>query len=361
MHPADVLEMPPNNAEYGFTRHTARESQGKFVDFSRYRWELDNSDNIMGNIVGASSALTETLNLVRMVASTDSTVVIQGETGTGKELIARAIHARSRRRDRPFVTLNCAAIPATLLESELFGYERGAFTGAVARKAGRFELADGGTLFLDEIGDMPLELQTKLLRVLQEHEFERLGGIETQKVNVRVVAATNQDLHALVAEKKFRMDLYYRLNVFPIALPPLRDRREDIPLLVAHFARMFAARMNKEIRRIPAESMLALEQHSWPGNIRELQNVIERATIMTFGDVLSIPAMTRPAAAQEPITLLEAEHAHIAKILSETNGVIGGRNGAAARLGIARTTLIHRMRRQGLCVMRKARVDHHAC
>ena len=327
MQNADVLEMPHSGSEYLFSRSLTREAQGKFVEFSRYRWELENSNRIIEGIVGSSPALIDVLEMLRIVAPTDSTVLIEGETGTGKELIARAIHARSRRRDRAFVKLNCAAIPASLLESELFGYERGAFTGALTRKVGRFELADRGTLFLDEIGDMPMELQTKLLRVLQEQEFERLGGLETRKVNVRVVAATNQDLHALVAEKSFRMDLYYRLNVFPISLPPLRDRREDIPLLVAHFTKLFAERMNKEIRKIPSESMLALQRNPWPGNIRELQNVIERATILTFGDVLTVPAISSPTPAKEPLTLKEAEHAHIAQVLSETKGEIGGPNG----------------------------------
>lgn len=323
-------------------------TQGEFIDLSFYRWDLERSTNIIEDIVGTSPALMETLDLVRMVAGTDSTVLIEGETGTGKELIARAIHARSRRRDRPFVKLNCAAIPSTLLESELFGYERGAFTGAVSRKPGRFELADSGTLFLDEVGNMPLDLQVKLLRALQEQEFERLGGVETCKVNVRVVAATNQNLGALVAKKKFRMDLFYRLNVFPIPMPPLRDRREDIPLLVAHFAKVFGKRMNKEIRKIPSESLHALQQHSWPGNIRELQNVIERAAILTFGDVLFVPALVPEPKAPEPKTLQEVERAHIVRILSETNGVIGGKNGAAARLGLPRTTLLHRIRKHAL-------------
>lgn len=357
-----VLEKPLGESGFGFPHNPAFEPRGKVVDFSRYRWELENSDNIIKDIVGASPALMETLDLVRMVAPTDSTVLIEGETGTGKELFARAIHARSRRRGHAFIKLNCAAIPAALLESELFGYEPGAFTGAVARKAGRFELADGGTLFLDEIGDMPMELQAKLLRVLQEQEFERLGGVQTRKVDVRVIAATNQDLRALVAAKQFRMDLYYRLNVFPISLPPLRDRREDIPLLVAHFVKIYAARVNKEIRKISSENMLALEQNPWPGNIRELQNVIERAAIVTFGDLLSIPNLPAPRSqVQEPITLEEVERAHITKILSESNGVIGGPNGAAARLGIPRTTLIHKMRKRGMLRSMDAGTQGQAC
>lgn len=343
------LEGPCRGPVLGLSRCVHADSPNKFVDFSRYRWQLENSNNIIEGIVGTSPALMETLNLARFVAPTNSTVMIEGETGTGKELIARAIHVRSRRRDRPFIKLNCAAIPAALLESELFGHERGAFTGAVERKAGRFELADGGTLFLDEIGDMPLELQAKLLRVLQEKEFERLGGSQTRKVDVRVVAATNQDLDGLVRTKQFRMDLYYRLNVFPISLPPLRERREDIPLLIAHFVQTYAKCMNKEIRKIESDILLALQKRPWPGNIRELQNLIERAVILTFGDVLSVPVLlSKRPSADEPVTLEDAERAHIFKILCESNGVIGGPKGAAARLGIPRTTLIHKMRKRGL-------------
>jgi formate hydrogenlyase transcriptional activator len=330
-------------------RRNAIDSRSTLLNLASYHWLLENSDNILEEIVGSSAALMEILDLVRMVGPSDSTVLVEGETGTGKELIARAIHNRSRRRDRALVKLNCAAIPAALLESELFGHERGAFTGAVARKIGRFELADGGTLILDEIGDMPLELQAKLLRVLQEREFERLGSVHTHKVNVRVVAATNQDLLSLVAEKQFRMDLYYRLNVFPICLPPLRRRREDIPLLVAYFVKLYAERMQKEIGKIGAESMYALERNPWPGNIRELQNVIERAAILTFGDVLSVPSLpSMPSTAQEPVTLEEAERAHIAKTLCATNGVVSGPKGAAARLGIPRTTLMYKMRKRGI-------------
>jgi formate hydrogenlyase transcriptional activator len=351
MQTADVfiLEKPQVDSRNDFPRRLAAvEPRSKMLDFSAYQWSIENSANFEG-IVGSSAALKEIVDLVRIVAPTDSTVLIQGETGTGKELIARAIHNCSRRRDRPFVKLNCAAIPAALLESELFGHERGAFTGAVGRKVGRFELADGGTLFLDEIGDMPLELQAKVLRVLQEQEFERLGSVETHKVNVRVVAATNQDLAAMIAEKQFRMDLYYRLNVFPISLPALRDRPEDIPLLVAHFARVYAERMRRDIQKIPAHSMLALQRHAWPGNIRELQNVVERATIMTFGDVLTVPELpSNNRALTEPVTLEEVERAHIEKTLCETKGVVGGPDGAAARLGIPRTTLLHKMRKRGL-------------
>jgi formate hydrogenlyase transcriptional activator len=357
-----ILEKPPVDSRSEFSRMlTAVESRSNLLDLSSYDWSIENSCNFEG-IIGSSAALTKIVDLVRIVAPTDSTVLIQGETGTGKELIARAIHTRSRRRDRPFVKLNCAAIPAALLESELFGHERGAFTGAVGRKVGRFELADGGTLFLDEIGDMPLELQAKVLRVLQEQEFERLGSVETHKVNVRVVAATNQDLAALIAEKQFRMDLYYRLNVFPISLPPLRDRPEDIPLLVAHFARIYAERMKRDIRKIPVQSMLALQRYPWPGNIRELQNVVERATILTFGDVLSVPVLTckeRPRT--ESLTLEEVERAHIEKTLCATNGVVGGPDGAAARLGIPRTTLLHKMRKRGLSRVMAATAGNQAC
>jgi transcriptional regulator with GAF, ATPase, and Fis domain len=303
-------------------------------------------------IVGSSAALMEVLDLVRTVAPTDSTVLIEGETGTGKELIAGAIHAHSKRKDRPFVKLNCAAIPLGLLESELFGHERGAFTGAVVRKIGRFEAADRGTLFLDEIGDIPLELQAKLLRVLQEGEFERLGSNQTQRVNVRVVAATNGDLLKLVSEKRFRSDLYYRLNVFPIPVPPLRNRAEDIPMLVRHFVDKYAGRMQKRIDEIPVETMDALSAHSWPGNIRELQNFIERSVILTTGKTLR-PRLEglRQAAehgAPEAITLEEAQRDHIRKTLKQTNGVVAGPHGAAARLGMRRSTLYFHMQRLGI-------------
>jgi formate hydrogenlyase transcriptional activator len=305
--------------------------------------------NEFEGIVGSGPAFRGVLDQIRTVAPTDSTVLIEGETGTGKELIAHAIHTLSKRRGRPFVKLNCAAIPLGLLESELFGHEKGAFTGAVSQKIGRFEAANGGTLFLDEIGDIPLELQAKLLRVLQEQEFERLGSTHTHRVNVRVVAATNQDLAALVAEKQFRMDLYYRLNVFPVAVPPLRHRLEDIPTLVANFAFRYAERMAKQIEKIPSDAMEALVRYPWPGNIRELQNFIERAVILTQGDVLRIPALPSIAAvANEPVTLEEAERDHILNALRESNWVVGGTRGAAARLGVKRTTLISKMRKRGL-------------
>jgi formate hydrogenlyase transcriptional activator len=300
-------------------------------------------------IVGSSRALRGVLDQICAVAPTGATVLIEGETGTGKELIAKAIHAQSARCNGPFVKVNCAAIPLGLLESELFGHEKGAFTGAVTQRLGRFEAANGGTLFLDEIGDTPLELQTKLLRVLQEQEFERLGSTYTRRVDVRVITATNQDLGALVAKKEFRMDLYYRLNVFPIAVPPLRRRAEDIPLLVAHFVRSYCERMSKPVARISTDAMQTLLGYPWPGNIRELQNVIERAVILTGNDVLQLPPLPRHVAARtQPVTLAEAVRDHILHALEESNGVVGGASGAAARLGVKRTTLIDKMRKQGL-------------
>jgi formate hydrogenlyase transcriptional activator len=333
-------------------------SQTTTTDFENYvaldqylELQRDARENRKGfdGIVGSSTALREVLDQIRTVAPTDSTVLIEGETGTGKELIARAIHMNSRRSNRPFVKLNCAAIPLGLLESELFGHEKGAFTGAVAQKLGRFEAANGGTLFLDEIGDIPLELQAKLLRVLQEQEFERLGSTYTHRVNVRVIAATNQDLATLVAEKKFRMDLYYRVNVFPLAVPPLRQRLEDIPMLVAHFVHKYAESMAKQIRDIASDAMEALVRYPWPGNIRELQNFIERAVIVTNGDVLQPPALpSRAAVPAGPVSLADAERDHILNALRESNWVVGGAAGAAARLGVKRTTLISKMRKRGL-------------
>jgi len=314
------------------------------------------NDNF-AHIVGVSEALREVLNLVQIVAPTDSTALIEGETGTGKELIARAIHEHSSRRDRSFVKLNCAAIPLGLLESELFGHERGAFTGAVARKVGRFEVADRGTLFLDEIGDIPLELQAKLLRVLQEGEFERLGSTQTQRVNVRLVAATNCALATLVSKKQFRSDLYYRLNVFPIAVPPLRDRFEDIPLLVVHFMKVFADQMGKEIDEVPPEVMQAFVNHAWPGNIRELQNFIERSVILTSGNVLRPPLAALHCAALGAVTLEDAEREHIRKTLEHTGWVVAGAHGAAARLGIKRSTLYFRMKKLGIVRCNDAEVS----
>jgi formate hydrogenlyase transcriptional activator len=306
-------------------------------------------------IVGNSDSLRRVLKEVETVAPTDSTVLIRGETGTGKELVARAIHHLNHRRDRTFVRLNCAAIPTGLLESELFGHEKGAFTGAIAQKVGRFELAHEGTLFLDEVGDIPPELQPKLLRVLQEQEFERLGGTRTIKVNVRLVAATHRDLAQMVADGQFRGDLYYRLNVFPVLLPPLRERRDDIPQLVRHFIQKFARRMGRRIETIPVETMDALAGYPWPGNIRELENVIERAVILSSGSALRLPpgewktpSPTVEVSATGPVTLADAEREHILSILQETSWVVGGSKGAAARLGMKRTTLQKKMNKLGI-------------
>jgi len=305
-------------------------------------------------IIGNSPVLMRVLQDVETVAATDSTVLVYGETGTGKELIAHAIHNLSPRRERTLVKVNCAAIPTGLLESEFFGHERGAFTGAIDRRVGRFELADKGTIFLDEVEDIPLELQSKLLRVLQEQEFERLGSSRTQRVDVRIIAATNTDLEELVAEKKFRSDLYYRLNVFPITVPPLRDRPEDIPLLVHFFANRFAQQMKKRIESVPKETMAALTSYTWPGNIRELQNLVERGVILSRGSTLEIPLtelrrQSRSTSQANSSTTLEAvERDHILRVLSETRWVIGGPGGAAARLGMNRTTLNHRMRKLGI-------------
>jgi formate hydrogenlyase transcriptional activator len=303
-------------------------------------------------IVGDSAPLKTVLKQVEIVAPTDSSVLILGETGTGKELLARAIHSHSNRRDATFIKMNCAAIPTGLLESELFGHERGAFTGAIAQKIGRFELADKGTLFLDEVGDIPLELQSKLLRVLQEQEFERLGGTRTIRVNVRLVAATNRDLGEMVAEKEFRSDLYYRLNVFPLTVPPLRDRPEDVPVLVRYFAQKFARRMNKQIETIPTDAMTALARYPWPGNIRELENLIERAVILSPGSELRLPLseLKSPPADATPTlsTLEDAEREHILRALQAARWIIGGPAGAAARLGMKRTTLQSRMQKLGI-------------
>jgi formate hydrogenlyase transcriptional activator len=294
---------------------------------------------------------------VEQVAPTDSTVLIQGETGTGKELIARAVHNLSARCGRPFIKLNCAAIPFDLLESELFGHEKGAFTGAIAQKIGRFESADKGTLFLDEVGDIPLALQPKLLRVLQEQEFERLGSTRTHQVDVRLVAATHRNLVEMVKRNEFRSDLYYRLNVFPVSLPPLRARREDIHALVEHFVEIYARRMGKQIECIAPETMAAFSSYQWPGNIRELQNFIERSVILTSGNVLDPPLASLTTHAQTeslgPITLEDAERDHIRKTLEQTHWVVAGPNGAAARLGIKRSTLYFRMQKLGISRTKK--------
>jgi len=308
-------------------------------------------------IIGNSAALQRVLRMVRVVAPTDATVLIQGETGTGKELIAEAIHKCSDRSSGPFVKVNCAAIPSGLLESELFGHERGAYTGAFARTIGRFERANRGTLFLDEIGDLPLELQPKLLRVMQERQFERLGGTTTIYTDVLVICATHRDLVEMVNERQFRADLFYRLSVFPIELPPLRERPEDIRQLAHYFAMDYAARMQKPITTISEEFIGALPRHSWPGNVRELQNFIERSVILSTGAVLngSLPdaAYATPESSNvpqlsAPVTMEQAERSHILHTLQQTEGVIGGRNGAAARLGLPRTTLISKMKRLGI-------------
>ena len=300
------------------------------------------------NLIGSSPNFRAVLDKVSMVGPVDATVLLQGETGTGKELIAQAIHAASPRRQQRLIAINCAAIPAALLESELFGHERGAFTGAHTQTVGRFQAADHGTLFLDEIGELPLELQPKLLRALQERRIERLGSVRTYDVDVRIIAATNQDLEQLVQERKFRADLYYRLNVFPIALPPLRERQEDIPCLVEHFVQQFSQRYGKSIDRIPDTVMDFLKGYAWPGNIRELQNVIERSVIMTSGPILhvAVAQLARQGEVAAPVrTLADAERSHITATLRETNGVVSA---AAARLDLPRTTLITKMRRLGL-------------
>ncbi|HKN20016.1 MAG TPA: sigma 54-interacting transcriptional regulator [Terracidiphilus sp.] len=343
-----------------------------------YLEEQFRSEMGFDRIIGNSAAIKHVLQLVDTVAPSDSTVLLLGETGTGKELIARAIHERSRRKERTFVKLNCAAIPTGLLESELFGHEKGAFTGAISQKVGRMELADQGTLFLDEVGDIPTEIQPKLLRVLQEREFERLGSTHTRKVNVRVVAATNRDLEKMVADREFRNDLYYRLNVFPIRIPPLRDRREDIPLLVSYFVHKCAKQMQKRIDAIPVSVMKGLAAWDWPGNIRELENFVERAVILTRGKSLEAPLAElrkpwtgEPAQATAPkseddiarivretIASMNSKHAdseharrqhdQIVGVLTECKGRVGGADGAAARMGISRTTLISRMKKLGI-------------
>ena len=313
-----------------------------------------NSEAGFEGIIGRSSGLRRALQMVETVAWGDSTVLLLGETGTGKELIARAIHTHSPRRDRPFVKLNCAAIPTGLLESELFGHERGSFTGAIAQKIGRLELAHQGSLFLDEIGDIPLELQPKLLRVLQEREFERLGSTRTQKIDVRIVAATHRDLEGMISEKLFRSDLYYRLNVFPIYVPPLRERPEDIPLLVQHFVQQATRRMLKTIDTTPSETMEALIRYRWPGNIRELENVIERAVILSPGPVLQLSRrdlnsrVAPDQSADRYQTLEEVERNHILRTLKETRWILSGPSGAASRLGLNRSTLYFRMKKLGI-------------
>jgi formate hydrogenlyase transcriptional activator len=374
MHPRDSkssspLELKPDPSEWlpqnnrPSTEETAPDSGREIVgpgpisvdeDLNLILGQDNPNETAFEGIVGQSSALRQVLRLIEIVATSDSTVLLLGETGTGKELIARAIHNRSRRKERNFVKLNCAAIPTGLLESELFGHERGAFTGAIAQKVGRVECADRGSLFLDEIGDIPLELQPKLLRVLQEREFERLGSTRTQKVDVRVIAATHRSLEDMIVEKLFRSDLYYRLNVFPLSIPPLRERPEDVPLLVRHFVQQAARRMDKAIDTISCGTMDALAQYQWPGNIRELENVIERAVILSPGSVLRVPVRdlhTRisPGHNQEQShTLEEVERKHILFTLKDTRWVLSGPRGAATRLGLNRATLYFRMKKLGI-------------
>jgi formate hydrogenlyase transcriptional activator len=330
---------------------------GDYVTVSNPR--LDQAERTFERIIGNSAALDSVLEQVEQVAPTDSTVLIEGETGTGKELIAHAIHNASQRCGRAFIKLNCAAIPLDLLESELFGHEKGAFTGAIAQKIGRFEMADKGTLFLDEVGDIPPALQPKLLRVLQEQEFERLGSGRTHKVDVRLVAATNRDLVKMVARGQFRSDLYYRLDVFPILLPALRERREDVPALVTHFVKVFSRRMGKQVDSIPPETMAAFQRYSWPGNIRELQNLVERSVILSRDGVLPNPLHKKQTELMilslhltrtfhSSMTLEDSDRTLIVNTLEQVGWVVGGPNGAATRLGLKRTTLHARMRRLGI-------------
>ena len=351
---SQVAQQIAIGVENGLAYREIAELKEKLNEEKLYLEREIRSEHNFEEIVGDSRPLKDVLAQIEIVSPTDSTVLIQGETGTGKELVARAIHNLSSRRSRTFVKLNCAAIPTGLLESELFGHEKGAFTGAIAQKVGRFELANGGTLFLDEVGDIPLELQSKFLRVLQEQEFERLGSTRTIRVDIRLVAATNRDLARMVTDKEFRSDLYYRLNVFPILNPPLRERANDIPALVQYFTQKFAARMNRRITSIPTETMAALSRYHWPGNIRELENFIERAVILTRGSSLTVPLAELKSRRGESgdalqlSTLEEAEREHIRRALQQANGLVGGPGGAAARLGMKRTTLQSRMTKLGI-------------
>jgi formate hydrogenlyase transcriptional activator len=348
---AGSIAFPLVAAEYQEAERSKDQHGFSERDFSLQE-EVSREQEFRG-IVGGDARLKDVLENIEIVAPADSSVLILGETGTGKELLARAIHDLSPRKNHPFVKVNCAAIPSGLLESELFGHEKGAFTGAIAQRLGRFELADKGTLFLDEIGDIPPELQPKLLRILQEQEFERLGSTRTQRVDVRVVAATNADLAEMVAEKKFRSDLYYRLNVFPISVPPLRERRDDIPRLVRHFANKYARRMGKHIESIPRKTMEALIRHTWPGNIRELQNLMERAVLLSRGTSLCVPlndviASRKVEATRDGSAIEQVEREMILQALQESNWVVGGTRGAAARLRLNRTGLAYKMKKFGI-------------
>ena len=357
---ADLLQHVANQIAIGVENALAYgqvvERANKLREEKLYLQDEIRTEYNFEEIIGESPALKKVLEQIQTVAPTDSTILILGETGTGKELIARAIHNLSTRREHTMVKVNCAAIPTGLLESELFGHEKGAFTGAIAQRVGRFELANRGTIFLDEVGDIPLELQPKLLRVLQEQEFERLGSARTTRVDVRLVAATNTDLTEKVGEKQFRQDLYYRLNVFPITIPPLRDRKEDIPLLVRYFAQKYARRMKKPIDTISTKTMIALVEYHWPGNVRELENFIERAVILSRGADLVIPVaelkqrarVTGTASPNGLGTLEHAEREHILRALGETNWILGGPAGAAFKLGMKRTTLQSKMRKLGI-------------
>ena len=349
------MTRPARQIEHHWTSHPAGKSA--FAETAG-RTEICTSRSEQ-QIIGESARLQNLLRQVEIVGPTHSTVLILGETGTGKGRFAQVLHDLSPRRDHPFVKVNCAAIPLGLLESELFGHERGAFTSAMAQRIGRFELANHGTLFLDEIGDIPAELQPKLLRVLQEHEFERLGSTHTIRTDVRMIAATHRNLTQMVSEGKFRSDLFYRLNVFPVTVPPLRERREDIPLLVRHFVEVFAQVMDKRIEAIPSETIDGLTRYAWPGNIRELENFVERAVILSRGAVLEAPLHELTVVEEDrhsaPVTLKDAERAHILQILRESDGVIAT---AAARLGVPRSTLFYKMRRLGISAPRPQKLSH---
>jgi formate hydrogenlyase transcriptional activator len=351
----DISERKRAETALRATMVELRLAKEKLSEEKLYLEEAIDTELGFGEIVGQSKALKQVLAQVTTVAGSDATVLVEGETGTGKELIARAIHHMSGRRGNSFIKMNCSAIPSGLLESELFGHERGAFTGAIERKLGRLELADRGTLFLDEIGEIPLALQPKLLRVLQDQEFERLGSTRTIKVDFRLVVATNRDLWDCVKRREFRSDLYYRLKVFPVCMPPLRDRRDDIPLLVEHFVRVYGARMKKTITSIPKKSMDLLAQWDWPGNIRELENFIERSVILTEGSVLRAPLreLQLPITLDPGMTLEASQREHILRVLRESGGQIGGPTGAAARLGLKRTTLQSKLKHLGIAYKRQ--------